>query len=54
MGIAAIEGLLAGKKDVMVGVMDNQMVYNDFQGIMAEKYHELDTESLRIAKILSI
>ena len=54
MGIAAIEGLLAGKKDVMVGVKDNQMVYNDFTGIMAEKYHELDPESLRIAKILSI
>lgn len=54
MGIAAIEGLLAGKKDVMVGIKDNKMVYNDFTTIMAEKYHELDPEALRIAKILSI
>lgn len=54
MGIAAVEGLLAGKKDVMVGIKDNRIVYNDFSMIMAEKYHELDPESLRIAKILSI
>src|SRR5687768_14612344 len=54
MGIAAVEGLLNGKKDVMVGVKDNKMVYNDFDSIMAQKYHEIDAESLRIAKILSI
>lgn len=54
MGIAAVEGLLNGKKDVMVGVNDNKMVYNDFDSIMAQKYHEIDAESLRIAKILSI
>jgi 6-phosphofructokinase 1 len=53
MGIAAVEGLLAGKKDVMVGIKDNVMVYNDFTTIMANK-HEIDSESLRIAKILSI
>lgn len=54
MGIAAVEGLLAGKKDVMVGIKDNKMVYNDFVSIMSQKYHEIDAESLRIAKILSI
>ena len=54
MGIAAIEGLLEGKKDVMVGIKDNKIVYNDFNTIMKEKYHEIDPESLRIAKILSI
>src|SRR5688500_5687283 len=54
MGIAAIEGLLEGRKDVMVGIKDNKMVYNDFNTIMAEKFHEIDSESLRIAKILSI
>lgn len=54
MGIAAVEGLLNGKKDVMVGVKDNKMVYNDFDSIIAQKYHEIDAESLRIAKILSI
>lgn len=54
MGIAAVEGLLNGKRDVMVGIKDNKMVYNDFETIMKEKYHEIDAEALRIAKILSI
>lgn len=54
MGIAAIEGLLEGRKDVMVGIKDNKIVYNDFETIMSKKYHEIDPESLRIAKILSI
>jgi 6-phosphofructokinase 1 len=53
MGIAAVEGLMAGQKDVMVGVKDNKIVYNDFTTIMKNK-HEIDSESLRIAKILSI
>lgn len=54
MGIAAVEGLMAGQKDVMVGIKDNKIVYNDFNTIMAQKHHEIDSESLRIAKILSI
>lgn len=54
MGIAAIEGLLDGKKDVMVGVRENKIVYNDFELITREKVHQIDAESLRIAKILSI
>ncbi len=53
MGVAAVEGILNGKCDVMVGVRNNQMVYNDFDTIMARN-HEIDGESLRIAKILSI
>ena len=54
LGIAAVEGLLAGQKDAMVGVKDNKIVYNDFTTIMANKYHDIDSEALRIAKILSI
>lgn len=54
MGIAAVEGLMQGQKDVMVGIKDNKIVYNDFNTIMANKHHEIDSESLRIAKILSI
>lgn len=53
MGVAAVEGLLAGKSDVMVGVRENKIVYNDFDTIM-NKHHEIDEESLRLAKILSI
>lgn len=53
MGVAAVEGLLEGKMDVMVGIKDNKIVYNDFDTIMS-KHHEIDSESLRLAKILSI
>jgi 6-phosphofructokinase 1 len=53
MGIAAVEGLLAGKTDVMVGIRSNKIVYNEFDAIMSQR-HEIDSELLRIAKILSI
>lgn len=53
MGVAAVEGLLAGQKDVMVGIRENKIVYNDFDTIMSKR-HEIDSESLRLAKILSI
>ena len=53
MGVAAVEGLLEGKTDVMVGVIDKKMVYNRFDDIMS-KHHAIDGEALRIAKILSI
>lgn len=53
MGVAAVEGLLEGKNDVMVGIKDNKVVYNNFELIM-ESHHEIDEESRRIAKILSI
>jgi 6-phosphofructokinase 1 len=53
MGVAAVEGLLAGQKDVMVGIKENKIVFNDFDTIMSS-HHEIDQESLRLAKILSI
>jgi 6-phosphofructokinase 1 len=53
MGVAAIEGLLNGERDVMVGIRNNQIVYNDFDTIM-KHHHEIDSEALRISKIQSI
>jgi 6-phosphofructokinase 1 len=53
MGIAAVEGLFEGKNGVMVGIRNNKIVYNDFDTIM-NQHHEIESESLRIAKILSI
>ncbi|HEY8937028.1 MAG TPA: 6-phosphofructokinase [Cyclobacteriaceae bacterium] len=53
MGVAAVEGLFEGKNDVMVGIKDNKIVYNSFDTIM-QYHHEIDRESLRIAKILAI
>ncbi len=53
MGVAAVEGVLAGKNDAMVGIKDNKIVFNEFDTIMT-KHHDIDAESLRIAKILSV
>lgn len=53
MGVAAVEGLFAGKNDVMVGVKDNKIVFNSFDTIMT-KHHDIDPEYLRLAKILSV
>ena len=53
MGVAAIEGLLKGENDVMVGIRNNEIVFNAFDSIM-KRHHDIDNESLRIAKILSI
>ena len=53
MGVAAVEGLLNGENDSMVGIMSNKVVFNKFDSVVTHR-HELDSESLRIAKILSI
>ncbi|HQQ97429.1 MAG TPA: 6-phosphofructokinase [Cyclobacteriaceae bacterium] len=54
MGIAAVEGLLNGTNDSMVGVFQNKIVFNAFDSIMNGQQHAIDEESLRMAKILSI
>lgn len=53
MGVAGVEGLIAGEKDAMVGIRNNKIVFNSFDSVMSA-HHEIDPESLRIAKILSI
>jgi 6-phosphofructokinase 1 len=53
LGVAAVEGLLAGKTDVMAGIKDNKIVYNSFNDVVNHR-HEIDQEEWRIAKILSI
>ncbi|MEJ0029750.1 MAG: 6-phosphofructokinase [Bacteroidota bacterium] len=53
MGVASVEGLMAGEHDVMVGIRNSKIVFNKFDDIMST-HHEIDAESLRIAKILSI
>ncbi len=54
MGVAAVEGILRGETDSMVGVSNNKIVFNRFDDIMNGRHHEIDQESLRLAKILSI
>jgi 6-phosphofructokinase 1 len=52
LGVAAVEGLLQGKYDVMAGMINNKVVYTPIvKAIVDDK--EVDDEDLRIANILS-
>ncbi|MGC4022863.1 MAG: 6-phosphofructokinase [Cyclobacteriaceae bacterium] len=53
MGVASVEGLIQGKNNAMIGIRNGQIVYNSFNTIIGSK-HDIDQESLRISKILSI
>jgi 6-phosphofructokinase 1 len=53
LGVSAVEGLLSGKKNVMAGVVNDQLVYYPFEEVLKNKTASLDDE-VRIAKILSI
>ncbi len=53
MGVAAVEGLLSDKTDMIVGIRNGQIVFNKFDDIM-HRPPEIEAEALRIAKILAI
>ncbi|MFN4122050.1 MAG: 6-phosphofructokinase [Flavobacteriales bacterium] len=53
LGVAAVEGLLKGKKGSMVGVVNNKIKFTPFKKAIT-KVNNLDYELLRIAEILSI
>ncbi len=52
LGVAAVEGLLLGRSRVMVGLIDNKVVYTQLSKA-AKQNGELDEELVRIGKILS-
>lgn len=53
LGVAAVEGLLEGQKDVMAGMINNKITYTPLLQAVTEK-KEIGEEALRVAKILSI
>ena len=53
MGVAAVEGLDAGKTDMMVGITHHDIIFNKFDDIMNQP-KDIHKDDLRIAKILSI
>lgn len=53
MGVGAIEGLIAGKRDVMIGEINHQMVYTPLAEAIGQG-NKVDKELIRISKILSI
>ena len=53
LGLAAVEGLLNGEKNVMVGLVDNKIVYTNLK-IAISKSKPLDNDLIRLVEILSI
>jgi 6-phosphofructokinase 1 len=53
LGLGAVEGLISGKKNVMAGVLNNQLVYTPFHDTITKK-KPVGDELMRIAKILSL
>jgi len=53
LGIAAVEGLINGQKNCMVGIIDNQLEYTNFK-LAISKSKPLNPELLKLVEILSI
>jgi 6-phosphofructokinase 1 len=53
LGVAAVEGLLNGKSDIMIGITKNDISYTTFGDAIKTK-DVVDNEILRVADILSI
>ena len=53
LGVAAIEGLLNGRNDVMAGIVDDKLTYTFLQQAILNKA-QIDLELIRISKILNI
>ena len=53
MGVAAVQALLAGKRDIMIGMVHGQIVHNDFADTKREK-RKLNQSLLDMMDILSI
>jgi 6-phosphofructokinase 1 len=51
--MAAVEGLVNGKKGMMVGFVDNQIQYTNFK-LAITKSKPFNPDMLRMVKILSI
>lgn len=53
MGFAAVEGLIKGHRNVMVGIVDNAIVFTPFEKAVKQK-NKMDKDLLRMMDILSI
>jgi 6-phosphofructokinase 1 len=53
MGVAAVDALLEGKRDIMIGTQNNKMVQVPFEEAIKEQ-QKIDLELIRVADITSI
>lgn len=53
LGLAAVEGLINGQSNVMVGIVDNEVIYTNFK-LAISKTKPLEKDLLKLVQILSI
>ncbi|PKP27136.1 MAG: 6-phosphofructokinase [Bacteroidetes bacterium HGW-Bacteroidetes-2] len=53
MGVAAVDALMEGSRDVMIGIVHNQMMQVPFEEAIKDK-QKIDAELIRVADITSI
>lgn len=53
LGIAAVEGLLEGKTNLMAGIRSNRVVFTPIEEAI-KKHNEIDTELIKVSNILAI
>ncbi|MGR6088282.1 MAG: 6-phosphofructokinase [Arcticibacter sp.] len=53
LGVAAVEGLMSGKSDVMAGLINNQVIYTPYTTCVSAD-HTPDAEMIRLAYLTSI
>ena len=53
LGVAAVEGLMAGRSGVMAGMRGGQVVFTPLSDAV-KKNHEIDAELIRISDILAV
>ena len=52
LGVAAVDGLLEGRHDVMAGVVNGNVVYTAFEEAIGKRKH-LNTDLFRVLSILA-
>jgi len=51
LGVAAVEAIVAGKKNVMVGILNNQISSTPFEQVV--KFHRLNTDLEKLMELFS-
>ena len=52
LGVAAVEGLMAGKSNVMAGMQSSKVVFTPIEDAI-KKHNEIDKDLIKVADILS-
>jgi len=53
LGVGAVDALLDGKKDMMIGIRNNKLTFTEL-GKATKEHHKIERELIRVADIVSI